>query len=100
VATKATFAEAIVAGKVAGIVTWAVQVALGMTGVTQTVAQAALLLLVPTDTSQLEAKLTCKPTELPPTCSSPWPSGPRVSSADSYTSWSESEPLNTGESEA
>lgn len=41
VATKATFAEAIVAGEVVGVVTCAVQVALGMTGVTQTVAQAA-----------------------------------------------------------
>jgi hypothetical protein len=99
---KATFPEAIVAGEVVGVgvVTWVVQVALGRTGVTQTVAQAALGLLVLADASQLEAKLTCDPTESPLTCSLPWPSGSKVSSADSYASWSESESLNTGESEA
>lgn len=91
-ATKATSAEVMGAGKVAGVVMWAhwaVQVALGGT---QTVA-VALGLLVLTDTGQ--AKLTCNPAELPLACS--WSSG---SSADTYHSWSESEFVNTGESEA
>lgn len=55
-AMKATLAEAMVAGKVVGVVTWAVQVALGGTGMTQTVAElaAALGLSVLTDTGQAQ----------------------------------------------
>jgi hypothetical protein len=65
-ATKVTLAETV------GVVMWAVQVALGGTGMTQTVVSAlGLLGLINTG----KAKLTCNVTELPLTCSSPWSSG-------------------------
>ena len=99
-ATKAKSVEVMVAGKIVGefvgVVTrahWTVQ-ALGLGG-TQTVS-VGLILLVLTDTCQ--AKLTCNPTELPRARS--WSPGSRVSSADLNDPSSESESLNTGESEA
>ena len=87
-----------VAGKVVGVATQAVQVALEGPGVARAVAAVSECRM-----HTKREMLTRIPVELLPTCSPPRPSVSSVSaksSADSYTSWSESELLSTGESEA
>jgi hypothetical protein len=98
VAAKTTSVGAMMAGKVVGVVTQAVQVALEGPGMARAVAAVSEF--------RMHTKreiLTRIPVEPLPTCLPPRSSvssASTKSSADSYTSWSESELLNTGESEA